>query len=261
MDTPIIRFQQVNFSYENGAPVLEDVNFSIGKRELVSIVGPNGGGKTTMLKLMTGMLHPVSGSVAIFGTTPYTARPKIGYMPQYLHFDPHFPVTVMDVVLMGRLGRTGLRGMLGWPGRHDRRRAMESLEHVEMSHLAARPFSDLSGGQRQRVMIARALCCDPELLLLDEPTANVDSQTEAKFMALLQELAKEITVVMVSHDMGFVSAVVESVLCVNRRVVVHPTSELTGEVIQSIYNGTMQMVRHDHRCTEKGHQSPPVPLV
>ncbi|MDY0162579.1 ABC transporter ATP-binding protein [Desulfobotulus sp.] len=253
MDEAIVRFQQVDFAYENGVPVLEGINFAIWPRELVAMVGPNGGGKTTLLKLMTGMLHPSSGSVSLFGKNPASVRSRIGYMPQYLHFDPDFPITVEEVVLMGRLGRRGIRGFFGWPEKRDRMRAMDCLAHVEMEKLASRPFSALSGGQRQRVMIARALACDPELLLLDEPTANVDSQTESRFMALLQELSREITILMVSHDMGFVSAIVKSVLCVNRRVVVHPTTELTGMVIQDIYNCSMQMVRHDHRCTEKGH--------
>ncbi|WP_246052114.1 metal ABC transporter ATP-binding protein [Desulfobotulus mexicanus] len=253
MNKTPVSFQQVSFCYENGIPVLEDISFDIHARELVAMVGPNGGGKTTLLKLMTGMLTPSSGCVSLFGKNPLTARSRIGYMPQYLHFDPDFPITVREVVLMGRLGRGGLRGFLGWPDKKDRSMVMECLGHVEMDALADRPFSDLSGGQKQRVMIARALACEPELLLLDEPTANVDSQTESRFMALLEDLSKDITVIMVSHDMGFVSALVKSVLCVNKKVVVHPTSELTGTAIQDIYNCSMQMVRHDHRCTEKGH--------
>ncbi|MCW7752545.1 ABC transporter ATP-binding protein [Desulfobotulus sp. H1] len=253
MNEAAVCFHKVHFSYDNGAPVLEDVSFTIGPRELVAMVGPNGGGKTTLLKLITGMLHPSSGTVRIFSKNPEYARPRVGYMPQYLHFDPVFPITVREVVLMGRLGRRGIRGFFGWPDKKDRFHTMECLAHVEMEHLADRPFSALSGGQRQRVMIARALACEPELLLLDEPTANVDAQTETRFMALLEQLSHDISVLMVSHDMGFVSALVKSVICVNRRVVIHPTTELTGTAIQEIYNCSMQMVRHDHRCTEKGH--------
>jgi len=178
----------------------------------------------------------------------------VGYMPQHLRYDPQFPVTVMDVVLMGRLGGGGLAGALGWYRRADRRAALDALAEVNLREHASRPFSDLSGGQQQRVLIARALCAGPELLLLDEPTANVDARIEAQLLEILQELNRRMAVVMVSHDLGFVLDMVRTVVCVNRRVVVHPTSELTGQVIQDIYGGDVRMVRHDHRCSAQGHE-------
>ncbi len=242
-DEPVILLRGVSFAYER-AWVLEDVNLAVGGRESICIVGPNGGGKTTLVKLILGLLRPNSGEVRVFGLPPERARLRIGYMPQYVRHDPRFPVTVMDVVLMGRLGRGGLRRALGWYARPDRRAALDALHQVGMEAAARRPFAALSGGQRQRVLIARALCCQPELLLLDEPTANVDTLVEARLFEILRELNRRMTVVVVSHDLGFVSSLVERVICVNRRVFIHPTSQITGEVIRDLYGGEVRMVQH-----------------
>ncbi len=249
---PVIEFEDVSFSY-NALPVLTDVNFSIGEKEMACIIGPNGGGKTTLLRLLLGILSPAEGSVNVFGQPPAQSRPRIGYMPQYVQYDPQFPVTVKDIVLMGRLGQGGIFGFFGWNGKRDHAVALSALADVEMERFVDRPFSDLSGGQRQRVLIARALSCEPDLLILDEPMNNVDRGVEERFLTLLKELNRKMTIVLVSHDIGFVSDIIESVVCVNRRVVIHPTSQLTGEVIQDIYSSSVRMVRHDHRCSEEGH--------
>ncbi len=251
-DAPPIVVRGLAFAYD-GATVLEDVNLTIDRGQWVSVVGPNGGGKTTLLKLVLGLLRPTSGNVLLFGQPPERARRRVGYMPQHMRFDPQFPMTVMDIVLMGRLGGKGLSGLLGWFGRDDRKAAVEALDEVGMADQTRRPFAALSGGQRQRALIARALCCRPEMLLMDEPTANIDVRGEAQVMEILRRLAERMTIVMVSHDLGFVVREVQSVVCVNRRVVVHPTSELTGETIREIYEGDVRMVRHDHRCPVEGH--------
>ena len=239
MTEPVVSLKDVAFSY-NGVPVLENVTLSIDDRAAVCIVGPNGGGKTTLVKLILGLLTPQRGEIRVFGQPPYQAPLRVGYMPQYVQHDPQFPVTVMDIVLMGRLRR-----LFGWPNRDDRRAAADALEQVGMQDCQGRPFAALSGGQRQRVLIARALCGKPDLLLLDEPTSNVDSLVEAKLLDLLRTLNQQMTILMVSHDLGFVSGFVESVICVNRRVVVHPTSQITGAMIHDIYGGEVRMVRHD----------------
>ena len=227
---PIIELHNVSFSYQ-AAPVLEDVNLTIYDRESICIVGPNGGGKTTLLRLLLGQLRPTHGEIRIFGKPPEQARLQIGYMPQRADYDPMFPVTVMDVVLMARLGGRqtgmvgGLYGWLGWYSRKDRAAARDALDQVHMADAARRSFAELSGGQRQRVLIARALCCQPELLLLDEPTANVDSLVEARLFDELRQLAKRMTIVLVSHDVGFVTSLVERVICVNRQAVsIRPAS-------------------------------------
>ncbi len=248
----VIEFKDVTFSY-NTEPILENVNLGITQNELACIIGPNGGGKTTMLKLLLGRLQPDRGSIRILGDSPTLARPRIGYMPQHVSYDPQFPVTVRDVVLMGRLGQGGISGFFGWNKKKDREIAEKALADVDMEDLGARAFSDLSGGQRQRVLIARALATEPDLLLLDEPTANVDRRVEERFMEILKTLNKKMTILIVSHDIGFVSTIIQTVICVNRKVVIHPTSELTGDVIQDIYSSGVHLVRHNHRCSEGGH--------
>jgi zinc transport system ATP-binding protein len=249
---PVIEVRDVSFSYQ-AAPVLEGVNVAIHERETVCIVGPNGGGKTTLLRLLLGQLRPIRGEIRIFGQPPDQARLRIGYMPQRSEFDPLFPVSVLDVVLMGRLGKPGLAGWFGWYGARDRAAARDALEQVHMAGAARAPFASLSGGQRQRVLIARALCCQPDLLLLDEPTANVDSFVEARLFEELRSLASRMTIVLVSHDLGFVTNLVERVVCVNRQAVAHPASQLTAEVIRDMYGGDVHVVRHGDVVCHREH--------
>jgi zinc transport system ATP-binding protein len=239
----VVSFRDVDFSY-NSVPVLEDVSFTIYDKSFISIVGPNAGGKTTLLKLMLGLLGPSRGTIEIFMLPPDRARALIGYMPQHVQFDPHFPVTVLDVVLMGRLGN-GTR--FGPYRKRDRAICLEALKKLEMYDAWKHPFGALSGGQRQRALIARALATEPKLLLLDEPTSNVDMAVETELFELLNALSKTITVIVVSHDLGFVSQYVQRVVCVNRRVAVHPTAAITGEMISDLYGAAVRMVQHDHR--------------
>lgn len=245
--SPVIKTERLSFSY-NGFLILEDVDLTINREDFVSVVGPNGGGKTTLLKIILGLLKPTKGSVQLFGASPSKSKKRVGYMPQHAKFDFHFPVTVMDVVLMGRLGHSRAFGPYT---NKDRQICMQKLEQVKLVDSVRKSFSSLSGGQRQRALIARALACEPELLLLDEPTSNLDQGIESKIYELFQELNKTITVVLVSHDLGFVSHYVKRVVCVKRRVVTHPTTEITGELINAIYGAPMKMVRHD-KCDTEG---------
>jgi zinc transport system ATP-binding protein len=245
-DEPAISFSKVSFSYGH-APVLEDVSFTVGRLDSMCIVGPNGGGKTTLVKLILGLLAPQAGVIRVFGRAPRHARANIGYMPQHVLYDPQFPVTAMDIVLMGRLGRRGLGSFFGWHNSKDRQAALEALGQVEMNEFRDLPFASLSGGQRQRVLVARALCSWPALLLLDEPTSNIDTLAESHLWKLLHTLNRSMTILMVTHDLGVVPNLAEKVICVNRRVVVHDTREVTGELISNLYGGHVRMVRHgDH---------------
>jgi len=244
----VISINNVTFSYDGGMPILENVNLTILDRDSVCIVGPNGGGKTTLLKLILGLLKPTKGEIRVFGKKPEEARLQIGYVPQYAHYDPLFPVTVFDVVLMGRLGTR-----FGGPySKEDKEAALDALKLMNLVDLKERLFAAISGGQRQRVLIARALACEAELLLLDEPTANIDVQVETNLFEILQELNTRMAILMVTHDIGFISKFFRSVACINRRVVIHPTSNLTGEMIQDIYGGEICMIRHDHQFLKEG---------
>jgi zinc transport system ATP-binding protein len=246
IDQDII-LENISFAYKQNH-ILEDVTLSIQKSEFASIVGPNGGGKTTLLKIILGLLKPDKGKVSIFGKPPEEARQSIGYMPQYAHLDMNFPATVMDVVLMGRLSGTAL-----WFTKKDRTEVLTAIDEVGMAGFEKTGFNTLSGGQKQRILIARALCSRPAILLLDEPTANVDHETEVNLFSILQTLNSKMTILVVSHDLGFVSKYVKSVICVNRKVVIHPTTLMNGMLIKDIYHGDLKMVRHDHRCSEEGH--------
>lgn len=242
-----IILDNISFAYKQ-RNILEDVNLEIQKGEFASIVGPNGGGKTTLLKLILGLIKPDKGKIRIFDKEPGKIRHRIGYMPQYAHLDMNFPANVMDVVLMGRLGKRNL-----WFSRKDRAKALEAIDQVGMIGFTKTSFNELSGGQKQRILIARALCSSPDILLLDEPTSNVDLETEENLLSILQKLNAQITILLVSHDLGFVSKYVKSVICVNLNVVIHPTTLVNGELIKNIYHSDLKMVRHDHRCSDEGH--------
>ena len=240
-----ISLTDVSFRY-NRQPIVENATLCVRTGEFAAIVGPNGGGKTTLLKLMLGLIRQDKGVIKVLGGHPEQARGRIGYMPQYAHLDMNFPATVMDVVLMGRLERRKFRF-----NREDRRQAVEALEKVDMAGFTRTGFNELSGGQKQRVLIARALCSLPKILLLDEPTANVDHETGEHLFSILGALNREMTVLLVSHDLGVVSKHVKNVICVNRRVVVHPATNLEGLMIKDIYNTDLKLVRHDHLCSRE----------
>jgi zinc transport system ATP-binding protein len=246
----VITCRGLSFGYD-AEPILHDVDLAIPVGDFVSVVGPNGSGKTTLLKLALGLLKPDAGRIEVFGQTPHRARRRVGYVPQHPRLDPLFPVCTLDVVLMGRLGRAPALGR--WR-RDDRAAALAALAEVGLAERADDHFAALSGGQKQRALIARALAGGPELLLLDEPTAGLDAHVEEDFYRLLEELNQRLTIVMVSHDLGFVSGFVKSVVCVGRDVVIHPTSAVTGEVIADLYGQDVRLVRHDHRCSEEGHE-------
>ena len=233
-----IEIKDVSFSYGDTL-VLRGVNLVVEPRDFVCVAGPNGGGKTTLLKLILGLIQPQSGKVTVLGRRPERARRRIGYMPQHVQLDPAFPATVADVVLMGRLG-VGLG--LGPYRRSDMKVALQALDEVGLADARNRPLAALSGGQRRRVLIARALACEPEILLLDEPNAHLDPAVQENLHEILRDLNQRHTVVMVSHDLGFVSMHFKTVVCVNQDVHVHPAAELTTKRVADLYGRQVRLV-------------------
>ena len=239
MTTEVIDIQNLSFTY-NGHLVLKDVNLHIEESNFLAIIGPNGGGKTTLLKLMLGLLAADRGIVRVFGRPPKRVYHRIGYVPQDVHVNKGFPVSALDVVLMGRrkAGR-------GW-SRHSRGdwiAAQEALDKMEMREYADRRMTALSGGQRQRVLIARALVSAPELLLLDEPTTGIDPAGQTEFYSLLKELNKTVTILMVSHDPMILSSYVKSVACVNQFVYFHDEPEITEDML-TMYQCPVELIAH-----------------
>jgi zinc transport system ATP-binding protein len=238
MDNPALDIRRVWFSY-NGHPVLQDVSLEVARGEFMAVIGPNGGGKTTLLKIILGLLKPDRGAVRVLGLPPKKAAPRLGYVPQDVHINKDFPVTALDVVLMGRMGSGGSRRY----SMEDRLQAHQALEKLQMETLCSRRMGELSGGQRQRVLIARAMVSSPELLILDEPTSSIDTKGQAEFYELLRRLNESVTIVMVSHDMLALHQHVESVACVNRDVHYHGAAEITDEMLD-MYECPVEIVAH-----------------
>ncbi len=235
-----IEVKDVSFSYDK-APVLKDVSFSLEQGDFLAIIGPNGGGKTTLLKLLLGILKPNKGVIKILGRSPHNARHRVGYIPQTTDFNMTFPVSALEIALMGRLSRLNLGR---WYSREDRSKAKELLRKVGMWDYRHTPIGKLSGGQRQRVFIARALATDPEILCLDEPTASVDPEFESDLYAFLKELNKKVTIVVITHDVGVISSHIKSVACVNRSLVFHGEGHISPEMLNMAYQCPIDLIAH-----------------
>lgn len=235
----IVRFENVFFSYPR-SPVLQGISFQIEAGEFVGIIGPNGGGKTTLLKLMMGFLRPDSGTIEIFGESPQYSIKKLAYVPQTIRFDRQFPISVLELVLSGKLSNLPWYGIFS---RADKKAAFHALEKVGLSDYYNRSFGTLSGGQAQRALIARALVSEPKLLLLDEPTASVDSQAEADIYKILNELHKDITIIMVTHDLRAAIDQVERVLCVQREVISLKPEEVCEHFAIGLYHPPLIQIK------------------
>lgn len=237
-----ISIQGLFFSYGAGT-VLDDISLEIQRGEFLGIVGPNAGGKSTLLKVMLGLLPAQKGSVKVLNQDPVNARRAIGYVPQYPAFSRDFPVTSEQVVAMGRLG---VGRLMGGYSRQDRAITIRAMEETEVIDLAERRIETLSGGQLQRVLVARALACEPEIMILDEPTANIDMRIENDIFDLLKSLNQRMTIIVVSHDVAFISRYVQRVACLNRTLLCHRTEDIDGHTIQQLYGEDVRMVAHQH---------------
>ncbi len=221
----------LSFSY-NDTPILEDVNLTVSKGEFVVIFGPNGGGKTTLFKLLMGFVKPHSGEISIFKKPPELMRRQIGYVPQKVPFDALFPITTLDVVLQGALSHTTWWGHLP---RIWKERARTLLRQMGLSAHEKKRFGELSGGLTQRALLARALLSQPSLLLLDEPTANVDPQAELDILDLLLKLKGKTTILLITHNLQSVTPLADRLICIHRTATPYLPDEVCNHFSAGLY--------------------------
>lgn len=241
MNNPVIKIKNLKFFYEK-ASILNEVHLEIKKGEFIGIFGPNGGGKTTFLKLLMGFLKPSEGSISVFGMSPKAARCHIGYAPQAASFDKQFPISVLELVLMGCLSETRWWGGYSAKTKEKAKRALKKVGMLEQQHA---PFGSLSGGQAQRALIARALVGEPELLLLDEPTASIDPEAEKEIHQLLMDLKGSMTILMVTHDLQAIMNKAERLLCIHREVTSFLPKEVCEHFAMGLYHAPLGRVERE----------------
>ncbi|MBR1369498.1 ABC transporter [Methanocalculus chunghsingensis] len=222
--------------------VLDCVSWEVWEHDFAAVIGPNGGGKTTLLKALLGLLPLSSGRISIFGHSPGEGRRMVGYVPQFHTFDFSYPITVTEMVMQGRLSH--IPGLFRRYRDEDHEAAERALGMVGLFGVGDLPISTLSGGQQQRVIIARALAGEPRLLILDEPTVYVDAPTEEQFFSLIATLLDEMTVIIVTHDIGAISGRVNRIACLNRRLYTHGDAMITDDMLISVYGCPVDLIAH-----------------
>ena len=237
----VIELANVNYAY-NQNQVLKNVSLNVEKGDFLAIIGPNGGGKTTLLRFILGVLQPESGTVKLLGDNPVRTRSKAGYIPQETSVNKLFPISVHDVV---RMGLTAKRGLGRKFTKEDSLRADEILTQFGLNEMRKRCIAELSGGQRQKVLLARALVSKPEILFLDEPTSSIDTSGTDEVYEHLKDLnAAGTTVALVTHNIGVMSKYIKSVACVNRELYFHPDGKLTEHTITKTYGCAVDLIAH-----------------
>jgi zinc transport system ATP-binding protein len=236
----VVRLEDVWVRFD-GVAILEGIDLSVYQNDFMGLIGPNGGGKTTLLKVVLGLIKPSRGKITVLGSTPERGRRFVGYVPQYSLFDRYFPASVWDVVLMGRLGQAVRFRRYS---EEDKKAAINALQTVELLDFKERQIGRLSGGQQQRVFIARALVSEPKLLLLDEPTASVDAPMMEEFYELLNRLKQRMAIVLVTHDLSAVSIYVDTVGCLNRKLYYHHSKEISAEDLEAVYQCPIELIAH-----------------
>ncbi len=234
MSKKLVEIQSLSVAY-NGDNVLKDVDLDIYENDFLGVIGPNGGGKTTLVKAILGLAKPVSGSIQLFFD-----KGSIGYMPQISRFDTKFPISVFDVVLSGMAGKGKLPGKLSKKGQN---KAKELLEQMGVIHLRKKAIGELSGGEMQRVFLCRSLISQPELLILDEPNTYVDNQFERDLFNELKKLNDRMAIMLVSHDVGTIAYYIKTIACVNRKLHYHPSNIITEKQLAA-YDCPLQIITH-----------------
>lgn len=231
----LISLENISAGYD-GKPVLKDVNMEVLPGDFIGVIGPNGGGKTTLIKVILGLLKPMTGKVDYH----LDNNEAIGYLPQFNQIDHKFPITVLDVILSGKSGK---KKLLFGHQKSDKKEAVRLLENMGVEHLIDESIGELSGGQMQRVFLARALISNPQVLILDEPNTYVDNKFEGELYEMLREYNKRMSIIMVSHDVGTISAYVKTIACVNESLHYHRSNVITEKQLAS-YNCPIQLVTH-----------------
>ncbi len=247
MKKPLIQISNLDVAYAQEL-ILADVSLTINDRDFIGIIGPNGGGKTTLVKVILGLIKP------LHGTVEYAIDPtEIGYLPQNIQVDGQFPISVREVVASGLAGRT-----LKEKGNRQQIRVLteEVLKKVGLHELRSRPIGNLSGGEFQRAMLGRAIISSPRILILDEPDTHVDNKFEKELYSLLRDLNEKMTILLVSHDIGTISPYIKTIACVNRDLHYHTSNEISEQQLK-VYNCPIEIITHGpvpHRVM-KEHES------
>ena len=248
----IIEVKNLNLRFGE-TQALIDVNLEIQQGDYVAIIGPNGGGKTTLLKALLGLEKPSSGSVKLFGVNPEQSHSKVGFVPQFAKLNKGFPMNVHEAVLTGAL-KGSMHPFFKYT-KADREQAMQKLHLLGIDHLHKRQLGQLSGGEFQRMLIARALMNEPKLLMLDEPTSSIDPRSRELIYGILSDFNKENTILMVSHDLVAVSSNVKSIICLNKTLIYHGEPELTEDTVKQLYGCPIDLIAHGvpHRVLKDHH--------
>lgn len=235
-----VEMENLKVCYKDNC-VLRNVNMKIEEGEFLGIIGPNGGGKTTLAKVMLGIKEASRGKVLVFGRPPKKAHGTVGYVPQFTTFEKDFPITVGEVVLTGLLGRA--RPFRKY-GKKELSKAEGIMERAGIRHLKEMGVKTLSGGETQKMLIARALAMDPKMLILDEPTASIDTNSKDSIYDLLRELNNEMTIILITHDLGVISSYVESIACLNVELFYHGKAEINENIIEHTYGCPVDLLAH-----------------
>ena len=253
MSNSAIEVKNLSFAYDTNV-ILENISFSIREKDFLAIIGPNGGGKTTLLKILLGLLSPTQGLVRIFGSAPNRAKRSCGYVGQNPNLNLDFPISVKDVVKMGRLGH---QKFFRRASKEDQSAVQKALVSMEVWPLREKRMGNLSIGQRQRVFIARALATNPGILILDEPTTSIDTEGQTLLYELLKELNQRITIIITSHDVSAVSHYVTCVACVNRNLFFHNSPDINEDILSKVYGDSQDFIIHDHPHIHLGKHKKP----